>query len=83
MAHCKLHAAWFNAPHAFTPGIPVYFGPNDHKLAVQQNCPVFLAKLTTVHDSRNHDDNEDNITITNWLSSRTVILLAKLAKEHP
>ena len=27
MAHCKLHAAWFHEPHAFTPSIPVYFGP--------------------------------------------------------
>ena len=27
MALCKLHAVWFHEPRAFTPGIPVYFGP--------------------------------------------------------
>ena len=31
MALCKLHAVWFHASRAFTPGIPVYFGP---KMAV-------------------------------------------------
>ena len=34
MALCKLHGVWFHEPRAFTPSIPVYFGPK------QWGCPA-------------------------------------------
>ena len=56
MALCKLHAVWFHEPRAFTPGIPVYFGPyrflRNNKISPFQcsvSFPYFLGATPSYH----------------------------------